>query len=92
MNRIEHLIILSHYPQVRMGGSMLPQGEEGSFRKLVRVETQSFRGWGCSECAWVFHPSDPPIGKSLDEMKRNFQIQLSQQFASHDCTEHPTMP
>jgi hypothetical protein len=71
---------------------MLPQGDESSSRKLVRIEGQSFRGWGCSECAWVFHPSDPPIGKSLDEMKRNFQMQLSQEFASHDCPEHPRAP
>ena len=47
------------------------------------------RGWGCSECSWVFHPSDPPIGKSLDEMKRNFQMQLSHEFESHDCPEYP---
>jgi hypothetical protein len=50
---------------------MFPQGEESSSRKLVRIEGQSFRGWGCSECAWVFHPCDAPIVKSLDEM--NFE-------------------
>jgi rubredoxin len=64
---------------------MFPQGEESSSRKLVRIEGQSLMGWGCSECSWVFHPSDPPIGKSLDEMKRNFQMQLSQEFECHDC-------
>ena len=68
---------------------MLHEGEESSSRKLVHVEGQSFRGWSCSECAWVFHPSDPPVGKSLDEMKRNFQMQLSEEFASHACAEHP---
>jgi hypothetical protein len=54
-------------------------------RKLVRVEGRSFEGWGCSECAWLFNPSGPPVGKSLDEMKQNFQMQLSEEFASHDC-------
>jgi hypothetical protein len=58
---------------------------EISARKLARVERQSFWGWGCSECAWVFNPSGPPVGESLDAMKRNFQVQLSAEFASHDC-------
>jgi hypothetical protein len=48
---------------------MLHEGEESSSRQLVHIEEQSFRGWGCSECAWLFHPYDPPVGKSLDEMK-----------------------
>jgi hypothetical protein len=69
-------------------GSMLHEGEESSSRKLVRVEGRSFEGWGCSECAWVFNPSGPPVGKSLDEMTRNFQMQLAKEFASHACTEH----
>jgi hypothetical protein len=46
-------------------------------------------GWGYSECAWVFNPSGPPIGKTLDQMTRNFHAQLSEEFASHDCAEHP---
>jgi hypothetical protein len=71
---------------------MFPQGEKSSSRKLIRIEGQRFRGWGCSECVWVFHPSDPPIGRSLDEMKRNFQMQLSQEFESHDCFEYPRTP
>jgi rubredoxin len=68
---------------------MFSQGEESPSRKLVRIEGQKFRGWGCSACAWVFHPSDPPIVKPLDEMKRNYQMHLSQEFESHDCPEHP---
>jgi rubredoxin len=58
------------------------KGPESSSRKLVWVEGQSFEGWGCSECAWVFNPSGPPTGKSLDEMKLNFQAQLSEEFMS----------
>jgi hypothetical protein len=68
---------------------MLHKGQEISSRKLVRVEGQNFRGWGCSECAWVFNPSGPPTGDSLDEMKRNFQAQLSEEFASHACAKRP---
>lgn len=65
------------------------KGPESSSRKLVWVEGQSFEGWGCSECAWVFNPSGPPTGKSLDEMKRNFQVQLSEEFMSHNCARRP---
>jgi hypothetical protein len=64
-------------------------GQENSSRKAVWVETQSSAGWGCPECAWVFNPSGPPVGKTLEEMKGNLQIQLSEEFASHDCAEHP---
>jgi hypothetical protein len=67
----------------------MDKGQERSFRKLVLVETQGFKDWGCSECAWVFNPSGPPTGESLEDMKRNFQMQRSEEFASHDCAEHP---
>jgi hypothetical protein len=53
---------------------MLHKGSESSSRKLVRVEGQSVEGWGCSECVWVFNPSGPAVGKSIDEMKRNFRM------------------
>jgi hypothetical protein len=68
---------------------MLHKGLGSSSRKLVLVEGQSFVRWGCTECAWVFNPSDLLTGKSLDEMKRNFQLQLSEEFASHACAQHP---
>jgi rubredoxin len=68
---------------------MLRKGPEGSSRKLVWVEGQSFEGWGCSECAWVFNPSGPPTGDSLDEMKLNFQEQLSEEFMIHNCAPRP---
>jgi hypothetical protein len=58
-------------------------------RKLVWVEEQRFQGWGCSECAWVFNPSGAPTGKSLDEMKENYERRRDKDFAAHVCTEHP---
>jgi hypothetical protein len=58
-------------------------------RKLVWLEQPRFRGWGCSECAWVFNSSGAPTGKSLDEAKRNFVLQRDKEFASHACTKHP---
>ena len=67
---------------------MLHKGEPSS-RKLVWVEGQSFGGWGCSECAWVFNLPDFPTGKSVDEVKRNCEMKLSEEFASHSCAERP---
>jgi hypothetical protein len=58
-------------------------------RTLVWIEQPRFRGWGCSECAWVFNPSRTPAGKSFDEMMRNFEVQRGQEFSSHVCAEHP---
>jgi hypothetical protein len=58
-------------------------------RKLVWIEEQHFRGWGCSECAWMFNPSGSPTGKSLDEMKQNYEQQRDKEFTSHVCAEHP---
>ena len=58
-------------------------------RKLVWVEKQGFGGWACSECAWVFVLSGPPIGKSLDEILMNYEQQRDKEFAAHLCAEHP---
>jgi transposase-like protein len=57
--------------------------------KLVRVEGPRFEEWICSECDWVFNASGAPTGKSLDEMKRNYQTRLSEEFAFHACAERP---
>jgi hypothetical protein len=67
---------------------MLYRDQQGS-RELVWVARQSFEGWGCSACAWVFNPSGWPSGKSLEEMKENFQVQLSAEFAAHACAMPP---
>ena len=64
------------------------QAQESSSRKLVWVEGQGVARWGCSECAWVFKPSAAPAGKSFDEVTRNLQAQLYEEFASHVCAEH----
>jgi hypothetical protein len=58
-------------------------------RKLVWTEQRRFRGWGCSECAWVFNPSGPPSGKFFDEMMRNFELQRDKAFSLHVCADHP---
>jgi hypothetical protein len=57
-------------------------------RKLVWIDRKSFQGYGCSECAWAFKPSGTPAGKSLDEMKQNYERQRDKHFADHVCSEH----
>jgi hypothetical protein len=80
--------VTSPCPLVR--AVMLHKGQESSSPRLVWVERQSVTAWGCSECAWVFNlPAGLPTGISLDEMKRNFQMQLSEEFASHACAKRP---
>ena len=60
-----------------------------ALRELVWIEHDRFRGWGCSECAWVFNPSGAPTGKSLDESKRNFELQRDKEFKLNVCADHP---
>lgn len=67
---------------------MVSLGRENSSRKLVWIQRPNTEGWGCSECDWVFQPTGPPVGKSLSEMKQNFQMQLSEEFAVHVCDNH----
>jgi hypothetical protein len=62
---------------------------EPKSRKLVWAEKPRFHGWVCTECAWVFNPSWPLVGKTIDEMKTDFGQQRDKEFASHVCAEHP---
>jgi hypothetical protein len=61
-------------------------------RKLVWVEKPNFAGWVCSECAWRFDLSELPSGKSIGEMKENYERQRDMQFQTHECREHPKAP
>jgi hypothetical protein len=58
-------------------------------RRLVWIERDRFRGFGCSECGWRFKPSDKPAGTSFDEVMRNFELLRDKEFASHVCAGHP---
>jgi hypothetical protein len=57
-------------------------------RKLVWIEQERFRGFGCSECGWRFAASAVATGSSFDEMMRNFELQREKEFASHVCTDY----
>jgi hypothetical protein len=58
-------------------------------RKLVWIENQTFQGFGCSECKWVFVSSGALVGESLDEMKRKYEAQRDKEFAAHVCVKYP---
>jgi hypothetical protein len=58
-------------------------------RRLVWIDERLFRGFGCSECPWVFNPSGSPVGNSFDEMMQNFELQRDSEFSSHVCADHP---
>ena len=58
-------------------------------RTLIRVTNQSFLGWNCSECGWLFKPSDAHTGDTPNEMTRVLFSQHDTEFADHVCVEHP---
>jgi hypothetical protein len=58
-------------------------------RKLVQVEQPSSSGWGCSECAWMFDPSQIPSVNSFDEMTLALILEREKAFESHICSEYP---
>jgi hypothetical protein len=55
-------------------------------RKLIWIEEQHFRGFGCSECVWRFKASGAPSGTSFDEMTQNFELQRDREFSQHVCS------
>jgi hypothetical protein len=57
-------------------------------RELIWIEEDRFHGWGCSECTWLFNPSDLPTSKSFDEMVRNFELRRDKEFDLHVCAKH----
>jgi hypothetical protein len=58
-----------------------------ALRELIWIEHDRFQGWGCSQCARVFSPSDVLTGNSLGEMKEIFELQRDKEFASHVCAK-----
>jgi hypothetical protein len=54
---------------------------------LIWIKEPRFQGWGCPQCAWVFNPSGPPVGNSLQEMKVNYERWRDKEFAAHVCAE-----
>jgi hypothetical protein len=57
-------------------------------RKMIWIKNARTEAWGCSQCAWTYRPTGPPIGSGMDEMKQNFESQRDKEFATHVCAEH----
>ncbi len=58
-------------------------------KTIIWLKSTQFEGWACSDCAWIFNPSGPPVGNSLEDMKQDFERQRDKEFASHFCARHP---
>jgi hypothetical protein len=58
-------------------------------RTLTWISETYFHGPACSRCAWLFRPSGPPMGISLQQMKENYMRRCNEEFAAHVCAEHP---
>ena len=58
-------------------------------REMVWIDQPQLRGWGCSQCAWVFNPRDMPSGETFEAMMRNFESRRDKEFAAHVCDKYP---
>jgi len=58
-------------------------------RTLTWIREVHFHGPACSRCAWLFRPSGPPTGISLQQMKEDYMRRCNEEFAAHVCAEHP---
>jgi hypothetical protein len=58
-------------------------------RNLILIANACFRGYGCSGCGWVFIPSGPLVGNTLEEMKRLYESERDKEFREHACADHP---
>ena len=58
-------------------------------RTLTWIREAHFHGPSCSRCMWLFRPSGPPTGNSLQQMKENYMRLCNEEFATHDCAQHP---
>jgi hypothetical protein len=58
-------------------------------REIVRISQERFQGWGCSARGWTFNPSTPLVGRSIEEMKRRFEVERDKEFRSHLCAAYP---
>jgi hypothetical protein len=58
-------------------------------RGLAWIKSQTFQGYGCSECDWKYKPSGLLDDDTIDEMKRKYEAERDKQFAAHVCVKHP---
>lgn len=63
--------------------------ERFSRRQMVWTKTARMEAWTCVACAWAFQPFGPPVGKSLEEMMLNYELQRDAEYAAHVCAMCP---
>lgn len=63
--------------------------EASTPRALTWISETRFHGPACSRCAWLFRPTGPPAGDTLQQMKENYVRSCNDEFAAHVCAEHP---
>ena len=90
---------LSHYfqedqmtPMVQSNSprpGTIPNPGRFSQRRMVWIKTPRMEAWACCACAWAFQPSGPPVGDSLEEMMRNYELHRDAEYASHICEMCP---
>jgi hypothetical protein len=88
-NQIVSFLDGKRVPGMRSDGDAAQRQRRPMSRKLVWIEQQRFRGFGCSECGWRFKPAGAPTGTSFDEMMHNFELQRDKEFTLHVCADHP---
>jgi hypothetical protein len=56
-------------------------------RNLVWIKNETFQGFGCSECHWVFEPTNAVFGfgRSIYDMKQAYEAERDKEFAAHVC-------
>jgi hypothetical protein len=70
-------------------GERLSHSGANHSRALVWVKTEQMEAWACAACTWAFLPSGPPLGKNIEEMIQNYELQRDKEFTSHACVQHP---
>ena len=61
-------------------------------RRMEWIKSETFQGFGCSECDWKFRPSGAIAGESLDDMKRKYEAERDKEFAVHVCVKREDPP
>ena len=71
----------------QLEAAVFARTERAMPRQLVWIENQHFQGYGCSQCNWVFRPSDELVANTLEEMKRKYEAQRDKEFVAHVCVK-----
>ena len=58
-------------------------------RRLLWVKQLGLSCWGCSDCSWLFNPTNIPRGESFDGIVRKFELQRDKAFSGHVCAKPP---